>query len=118
MNDLIAFAADHPVLCIAIFLLTQVVFWAARVQVHRGLRKLGTALGGSFRLIARWLRSTSDELARRNREVLLESGRAEAEARLEREFTRLATTFNAELKEYPGLHKRLDESVRKVEEDL
>jgi hypothetical protein len=118
MNSLIAFAADHPVLCIAIFLLSQVVFWAARVQVHRGLRKLGVAVGGGFRLIARWLRSTSDELARRNREVLLEAGRGEAEARLEREFTRLATTFNAELKEYPGLHKRLDQSVKQVEEDL
>jgi hypothetical protein len=50
--------------------------------------------------------------------VLLEAGRTEAEARIEREFARLATTFTTELKEYPSLHKRLDESVRRVDEDL
>ncbi|HET6436593.1 MAG TPA: hypothetical protein VFG59_00925 [Anaeromyxobacter sp.] len=110
---------DSPALSVLFLLVvSQVVFWAARVPVHRGLRKLAAALGGGLRLIGRWLRNASAELARRNREVLLEAGRSEAEARLEREFTRLATTFTAELKEYPGLHKRLDESVKRVEEDL
>ena len=110
---------DSPALSLLVlWLLSQVLLYAARVPVHRGLRKLGIALGGSLRLVARWLLSVSDDLRRRNREVLLEAGRAESEARLEREFTRLATTFTAELKEYPGLHRRLDESVRTVEEDL
>jgi hypothetical protein len=103
---------------LVLFALSQVLFYAARVPVHRALRKVGAALGGALRIAARWLRSASDELHRRNREVLLEAGRTEAEAKLEREFTRLATTFTTELKEYPALHKRLDESVRKVEEDL
>ncbi len=103
---------------LVLFLISQVIFYAARVPVHRGLRKLGAALGGALRVTARWLRSTSDELHRRNREVMLEAGRAEAEAKIEREFTRLATTFTTELKEYPALHKRLDESVRRVDEDL
>ena len=113
------FWPDSPVLSLLVlFLISQVFFYAARVPVHRGLRKLGTALGGGFRVVARWLRSASENLRRRNREVLLEAGRAEAEAKLEHEFTRLATTFTAELKEYPSLHKRLDENVRRVEEDL
>jgi len=68
--------------------------------------------------VARWLSSAAEQLRARNREVLLEAGRAEAEARLEREFPRLSAAFTAELKEYPALHKRLDESVRQVEEDL
>ncbi len=110
---------DSPALSlIVLFVASQVVFWAARVPVHRGLRKLGAVLGGGLRLVARWFRNASEELARRNREVLLEAGRAEAEARLEREFTRIATSFTTELKDYPGLHKRLDESVKKVEEGL
>jgi hypothetical protein len=110
---------ENPVLSLLVlFLLSQVIFYAARVPVHRGLRKMGAALGGALRLAARWLRSASEELHRRNREVLLEAGKAEAEAKIDREFTRLATTFTTELKEYPGLHKRLDESVRKVDEDL
>lgn len=103
---------------LVLFLVSQVIFYAARVPVHRGLRKLGAALGGALRLAARWMRSASDELHRRNREVLLEAGRSEAEAKLDREFTRLATTFTTELKEYPALHRGLDESVRRVDEDL
>lgn len=110
---------ENPALSLAVlFVLSQVVLYAARVQVHRGLRKLGAALGGSLRLLARALGGAAEQLRARNREVLLEAGRAEAEARLEREFPRLASTFTAELKAYPALHQRLDESVRKVEEDL
>lgn len=110
---------ENPVASLLVlFLIVQVVGYAARVPVHRGLRKLGAGLGGALRLAGRWLRSASEELHRRNREVLLEAGRAESEARLEREFARLATTFTTELKEYPALHKRLDESVRRVDEDL
>jgi hypothetical protein len=110
---------ENPALSLLVlFAISQVIFYAARVPVHRGLRKLGGALSGALRLVARWLRSAADQLRARNREILLEAGRAEAEARLEREFPRLATTFAAELKEYPSLHKRLDENVRRVEEDL
>jgi hypothetical protein len=110
---------DNPALSLLVlFLVSQVIFYAARVPVHRGLRKAGVALGGAFRLVARWLRNAAEQLRARNREVLLEAGRAEAEAKLEREFTRLATTFTTELKEYPALHKRLDENVRRVDEDL
>ncbi len=103
---------------LALFLISQVLLYAARVPMHRALRKVGATLGGGLRIVARWLRSTSDELRRRNREVLLEAGRTEAESKLEREFQRLATTFTADLKQYPALHRRLDESVKKVEEDL
>ncbi len=118
MNKLYLWPDNPGFSLIVLFLASQVLFYAARVPVHRGLRKLGAALGGGLRLVARWLRSASEELRRRNREVLLEAGRVEAEARLDREFTRLATTFTTDLKEYPALHKRLDESVGKVEEDL
>lgn len=110
---------DKPALSLlALWLVSQALLYAARVPMHRALRRIGAALGGGLRIVARWLRSAADELRRRNREVLLEAGRLEAEARLEREFPRLATTFTAELKGYPALHRRLDESVKKVEEDL
>jgi len=110
---------DRPALSLLVlWAVSQLLLYAARVPMHRVLRKLGTALGGAFRLAARWLRSAAEELRRRNREVLLESGRADAETRLEREFQRLATTFTADLKAYPALHRRLDESVKRVEEDL
>ena len=110
---------DKPALSLLVlWIITQVLFYAARVPMHRALRKVGTAVGGSLRLAARWLRSTSDELRRRNREVLLEAGRAEAGSKLEHEFQRLATTFTTDLKQYPALHRRLDETVKKVEEDF
>jgi len=110
---------DKPALSLLVlWLVSQVLFYAARVPMHRALRKLGAALGGILRIAARWMRSTSDELRQRNREVLLESGRIEAGAKLEHEFRRLATTFTNDLKQYPALHRKLDESVKKVEEDF
>jgi hypothetical protein len=110
---------DSPALSLlALWLVTQLLLYAARVPMHRALRKLGSAVGGGLRMVSRWASSASDELGRRNREVLLEAGRLDAEARLEREFTRLATTFTADLKQYPELHRRLDECVKQVEEDL
>lgn len=110
---------DKPALSLLVlWLATQVLFYAARVPMHRALRKVGATLGGGLRIVARWLRSASDELRRRNREVLLEAGRLEAEGKLEREFQRLATTFTSDLKQYPALHRRLDESLKRVEEDL
>jgi hypothetical protein len=118
MHNLYLWPGSPALSLLVLFVISQVLCYAARVPVHRGLRKLGAAVGGGLRLVARWFRSASDELRRRNREVLLEAGRVEAEARLEREFTRLASTFASDLKEYPALHRRLDESVKKVEEDL
>lgn len=110
---------ENPALSLLVlWVVTQVLFYAARVPMHRALRKLGAALGGALRIAARWMRSTSDELRQRNREVLLEAGRTEAGAKMEREFQRLATTFTTDLKQYPALHRRLDESVKKVEEDF
>ncbi len=110
---------DKPALSLlALWLITQVLLYAARVPMHRALRGIGSAAGGGLRIVARWLQGVADELRRRNREVLLEAGRLETEARLEREFPRLAATFTTELKQYPALHRRLDESVRKIEEDL
>lgn len=110
---------DNPALSLLVlWVVTQVLLYAARVPMHRALRKLGAALGGSLRIAARWMRSTSDELRQRNREVLLEAGRVEAGAKMEHEFQRLATTFTNDLKQYPALHRKLDESVKKVEEDF
>ena len=110
---------DRPALSLfVIWMVTQLLFYAARVPMHRALRKLGAALGGSLRIAGRWMRSVSEELRKRNREVLLEAARAEAEGKLEHELQRMASTFTTELKQYPALHRRLDESVKKVEEDF
>jgi hypothetical protein len=110
---------DRPLLSLLLlWSVSQVLLYAARVPMHRALRKVGVAVGGALRLAARWVHGAALELRRRNSEVLLEAGRIEAEARLEREFQRLATTYTKELQGYPALHRRLDESVKKVEEDL
>jgi hypothetical protein len=110
---------ESPALSLLVlWVVTQALFWAARVPMHRGLRALGSALGGSLRLASRWLRSTSEELRRRNREVLLEAGRAEAAAKVEHEFQRLATIYTSDLKQYPALHRQLDETVKKAEEEF
>ncbi len=117
--ETIYFWPDRPALSLLVlWLVSQVFLYAARVPMHRALRNIGHTLGGAFRIVARLSKGTALELRRRNREVLLAAGRTEGEQRLEREFARLATTFNEQLKAYPGLHRGLDDNLQKLERDL
>ena len=118
MQNLYIWPHNPALSMIVLFVLSQILLYAARVPIHRGLRNVGHILGGAFRLAARWSQSTARELRRRNSEVLLEAGRLEMEQKLEKEFQRLATTFSQELKEYPTLHRRLDEGIKKIDADL
>ena len=112
------FWPERPALSILVLWVLSVVFlYLARVPMHRLLRSTGTLVGGALRLADKWLRRAGGELSRRNREVLLESGRANAERKLERELTRLDSAYTKELARYPELHRRLDHDIAKIDAD-
>jgi len=102
---------------LVILLVSQVFLYAARVPMHRALRSLGRALGGGFRLAARWCQGISQDLGRRGQELALANGREATEQRIEREFRRIEATFAKDLARIPELHRRLDDCIVKLEED-
>lgn len=109
---------EHPVLSILVLWAgAQIFFFAAREPVHQAIKAFSKAMGNAFRVAAKWWKNSADSFSKRNREVLLESGRLDAEKKLEREFVRLNAGFAKELKGYPALHQRLDSCVSRIEAD-
>jgi hypothetical protein len=102
---------------LAILLISQIFLYAARVPMHRALRNLGRAIGGGFRLAARWCQGIAQDLSRRGQELALANGREATEQRIEREFRRIEATFAKDLARIPELHRRLDDCIVKLESD-
>ena len=102
----------------ALWVLSQVFLYAARVPVHRALREVGRLLGGVFRIGARWCRGLAGVAARRDHEMIVEMGKGDTEAKIGREFHRIEGAFAKELARYPDLHRKLDDVVTKVDADF
>src|SRR5213080_2699153 len=64
----------------ALWVLSQIFLYAARVPMHRALREIGRLLGGGFRIGARWCRGLAGVAARRDHEMIVEMGKGDTEA--------------------------------------
>src|SRR5260370_28672599 len=102
----------------ALWVLSQIFLYAARVPMHRALRELGRLLGGAFRVCARWCRGLAGVAAKRDHEMILEMGKGDTEAKVGREFHRIEGAFAKELARYPDLHRKLDDTITKVDADF
>src|SRR5467141_2523325 len=102
----------------ALWVLSQIFLYAARVPMHRALRELGRLLGGAFRVCARWCRGLAAVAAKRDHEMIVEMGKGDTEAKIGREFHRIEGAFAKELARYPDLHRKLDDVVTKVDADF
>jgi hypothetical protein len=102
---------------LALWLLSQLFCWAARAPVHRAFRSLGRVLAGAFRIIARWCRSVSVSVAKRDREMVLEMGKGDAESKVAREFHRVEVSFSKELSRYPEMHRKMDDLIARLDAD-
>jgi hypothetical protein len=102
----------------ALWVLSQIFLYAARVPMHRALREVGRLLGGGFRVGARWCRGLAGVAARRDHEMIIEMGKGDTEAKIGREFHRIEGAFAKELARYPDLHRKLDDVVTKVDADF
>jgi hypothetical protein len=101
---------EQPLLSLfAIWLLSVIFLWAAREPMRGLIQSLGGGLDQGLRAIAEWCRSVAAELRKRSRASLLAAGSLDAQARLDREFHRIDTTFSESLGKYSKLHRRLDD---------
>ena len=117
MESLYLWPAKPAASLLALWLLSQLFFWAARAPMHRAFRALGRVLAGAFRITTRWCRAVSVSVARRDREMILEMGRGDAESKVAREFRRVETSFAKELGRYPELHRKMDDLAARLDAD-
>lgn len=102
---------------LVLFLIALPFLYAARIPVHEALMAVARAVGGTFRLAARWLSRSADALRARNKTVLLAHARDEAGAAIEREFERVMVLVTRDLSGYPALQRKLLDEITRVEED-
>lgn len=96
-------------------LLAMTLLYSGRRPAHRILLSAGGGLRNVLRLTSRSLVQLERHLTRRNREVLLAAARADAERRIEREFSRIQTMVARDLSGYPALHRDIAAAIDSIE---
>ncbi len=117
-TDILYIWSASPALSLAIWLVIAVtVLYLGRPHAHQLLRGTGRAVHGALRLAAASIRRLEQRVIERNREVLLAMGREATEKAIEREFSRVNAVIERDLSHYPALHRKLAETLQRVEAD-
>ena len=82
MESLYLWPANPAASLLVLAILAQVFLYAARHPMHRAFAALGRLLSGGFRVAARFCKSVSTAIAQRDREMLADAGKGDAEARI------------------------------------
>ncbi len=118
LTDILNIWSDSPALSLAIWLVIAVtVLYLGRPHAHQMLRGGARAISGALRIAAAGIRQLEQRIAARNRDVLLAMGREAAEKAIEREFSRVNSVVERDLSQYPVLHRKLADTLQKVETD-
>ena len=91
--------------------------YLARATAHKAIQAMARALHRGFRTASKAVARSQEHLAARNRDVLLAAGREAKERVIEREFDRINDTVRKDLGNYAALHRSLDESIKRIEDD-
>ncbi len=112
------FLPEMPALSIAIWVVGLGVFiFVARIPIHKALQGLSDGISTGFSKIADWAENAANKIKKRDEKVLLESGVASYKNKLVDEFGRVEISFSKNLADYPGLQRRLDDYISKLEGD-
>jgi len=118
MWDILTIWSASPALSVAVWLaIAMVVLYFGRPHAHQLLQSTGRAIDHALRLAAVSVRQLEQRVSARNRDVLVAQGREATEQAIEREFARVKSIVDRELGQYPALHRRLEETIEKVETD-
>ena len=117
MSSLLAFTPWPPLSALILLVLLVTALYLARGTAHQAIHALAMALSRGFRLASHAVACAEKRLATRNRDVLLAAGREAKERIVEREFVRVGDTVRKDLANYPDMHRRLSESILRIEED-
>ena len=88
-----------------------------RDTAHKTIHAAAHALHRTFRIASKAVTRSEVNLAARNRDVLLAAGREAKERIIEREFDRINETVRKDLANYSSLHRKLSESIDRIETD-
>jgi hypothetical protein len=117
MTSLLAFTPWPPLSALILLVLLVTALYLARGTAHQAIHALAMALSRAFRLASHAVACAEKRLATRNRDVLLAAGREAKERIVEREFVRVGDTVRKDLANYPDMHRRLSESILRIEHD-
>ena len=96
---------------------TIAALYLIRSTAHKTIQAATQGLHRSFRIASKAVSRSEVGLAVRNRDVLLAAGREAKERIIEREFDRINETVRKDLANYSGLHRKLSESIGRIEKD-
>ena len=117
MTNLLTFTPWPAVSAAILLILLVAALYFARDTAHQAIEAAAVALSRGLRVASRSVMHAQEQLAARNREVLLAAGREAKERVVEREFVRVADTVRKDLSGYPDMHRRLSEAIQRIEED-
>jgi hypothetical protein len=107
-----------PVLSALIYIVLLIAaMYLARPTAHQAIQTICEALYSALRLGARSVKQAEEKLERRNREVLLATGREAKERAIEKEFERINASVHKDLANYPTLSRNLSETIMQIEQD-
>ena len=113
------FIPGQPVLSwILVILGAMLVLYFIRGSAHHLLDQLSQLIIQNLKLLSRALLNASRHMSARNREVLLEHGKQQAERELERQFIRLGRLVEKDLGRYPTVQRNIEQNISQMEDKL
>jgi len=107
-----------PVLSAILWIvLITAALYLMRGTAHKTIQAAAGSLHRSFKIASKAVTRSENNLAARNRDVLLAAGREAKERIIEREFDRINETVRKDLANYSALHRSLSESIGRIEKD-
>ena len=91
--------------------------YLARATAHKAIQAMARAFHRGFRTASKAVARSQENLATRNRDVLLAAGREAKERVIERVFESITDTVRKDLGNYSARHRSLDESIKGIEDD-
>jgi len=117
-TEVLMIVPGFPAVSIILWLtILSVVLYLARIPAHRAMITASNILHHGLRMAANSVRMAEKNVANRNKEVLLSTGREAAERMIEREFERISNAVHADLAAYPALQREVSEEITRIEED-
>ena len=97
-------------------ILTLLAYFA-REPMHQMIDAFSSVAKSAFQQASDALLVAATKLSERNKEVLIAAGREASEHLIDREFSRINNIVEADLAEYPSLHRKIDDVVTRLDED-
>ena len=117
LSDLLHLTPYPGLSLLILFACVSAVFYFARDSLRAGLLRLARTLYQVCRAGSLALRQAEAAVRRRNREILLEQGKQQAQRGVEREFERIDLALRRELGDYQALHRQVEEAIADIEAD-